>query len=270
MELAGLSMISLESLERHSLVDAAKHRSVLGTLLACVSAMGIGACAPSPTMEKTRPAISPKDFALVPCGAAWADAPCALAIAGGKRVLFGAPTGTASSLTQEDLRGLDVVMLFSLRARDIEGLGEVRNESWRAGRSQALRVVGPEGTTAMVDALNRVFEQSDALRIVEEGIPKGGYDAAVLEGVEWPVDAPDATVFDTGDVSVRIFQDTYVATYFEQVEGEGYNYYAFLTGCGGRAPLDQLANTQTTMVDINCLDDAGIKWPLTETIFIKD
>lgn len=225
----------------------------------------LGACNFVSPQDEVRPSIAPSEFALTPCAEPLAEKPCALAIAGGKRVLFGAPAGVAASLTPEDLRGLDAVMLFSLRAGDIEGLDEVRNESWRAGRSVPLRVVGPEGTVQVVEALNKMFEQADALRVVEEGIPRGGYDAAVLEGVELPVGASDATVFDTGDVRVQVFGAHYVVSYRDREQN---TYLARLTGCGDGAPYDASLSEYTRLINVSCLEDANIKWPLTKTVFV--
>ena len=180
------------------------------SLLGCFAAL-VAACAdPSPTPAVTTDIISPQDFALVPCGSEQAERPCALAIAGGKRILFGAPAGAAASMLKDDLQHLDAVIVFSLRAADIEGLDEVRNESWRAGRDQPLLTIGPRGILEVVDGLNKAFEQADALRIVEEGIPRGGYDAAVLTGRDA---VPSQTVFDTGDVQVVRLTDGYQMSY---------------------------------------------------------
>ncbi|MCF6328587.1 MAG: hypothetical protein L3J02_02145, partial [Henriciella sp.] len=141
----------------------------------CMAIVMLASCGgPEEANPETRPRISPEDFALVPCGPARADRPCVLAVAGGKRILFGAPAGVSKTLADADLRQLDAVMLFSLHAVDIEGLDEVRNASWRAGRSEPLLVVGPEGTLGMIEGLNAAFEQADALRVAEEGMPVGG------------------------------------------------------------------------------------------------
>ncbi len=165
----------------------------------------LGACdqVSDPQTASERPEITPQDFALVPCGPGLETRPCTLAIAGGKRVLFGAPAGIAATLQAQDLQLLDGVMLFSLSAADLEGLDEVRNESWHAGRSEPLLVVGPEGIDEVVTAMNKAFEQSDALRIVEEGIPRGGYDAAILVSDVLPrTGETPAIMFDTGDIVI--------------------------------------------------------------------
>lgn len=171
----------------------------------------LAACDGAPNAPGQLPLeIAPQDFVVLPCGALPADRPCALAVAGGKRVMFGAPAGAASALSLEDLRLLDVVLIFSLRGRDIEGLDELRNESWRAGRATPLLVIGPTGTEDVITALNKAFEPSDALRIVEEGIPPGGYDAAIMTARSG---APGQIVFDTGDVQVRAARHGYDMVY---------------------------------------------------------
>ena len=85
------------------------------------------------TEGEDRPSIAPADFAIVPCSED-AETPCLLVLAGGKRLLFGAPAGVSGSLPATDLAHLDGVFLFSLLPQDVEGLDEVRNAGWRAGR----------------------------------------------------------------------------------------------------------------------------------------
>lgn len=175
--------------------------------------LGLTGCGGSDPSAAQRIDISPRDFVVLPCGPTDAEQPCALAVAGGKRIVFGAPAGVGSTVSSEDLRQLDAVILFSLRARDIGGLDELRNESWRAGRSDPLLVIGPTGIDVVVEALNKAYEQSDALRIVEEGIPPGGYDAAVMVARTW---SRDQIIFDTGDVRVRAVSGGFSTAYNQQ------------------------------------------------------
>jgi len=76
----------------------------------------------SVTVERIRST----DFALLPCAAASPAAPCVLVVAGGKRLLFGAPPGLREAMGAGTLGSLDAVLLFSLQGPDIEGLDEVR------------------------------------------------------------------------------------------------------------------------------------------------
>lgn len=163
----------------------------LATLSACGGASQPGSIA-----------VSSRDFVLLPCGSE-VPAPCTLAIAGGKRVLLGAPSGAEVMMSDDDLRQIDAVLLFSLRARDVEGLDTVRNRSWQAGRREPLLVIGPAGTAEFVDGLNTAFEVTDSLLIVDEGMPAGGFDAAVLAGTDLPLSGEWAVAFDTGDFRVQ-------------------------------------------------------------------
>lgn len=227
-------------------------------LCGMAAVFALGSCGNTSTTSE-RPEIKPQDFALVPCGPELAERPCALVVAGGKRVLFGAPAGVAATLEKDDLRQLDAVMLFSLRAADIEGLDEVRNETWWAGRDEPLLVVGPEGTADMVDALNKAFEQADALRIVEEGIPPGGYDAAVLEARESLSGVPD---FDTGDVRIERRGSILSVTYSQEA-------MVTLESCTQqRSPPKELRIVSLPVTFLGCIEAADMQWPLTETVFI--
>lgn len=184
--------------------------------LALLIAAGLGACSDEPERVGTAPIeIAPQDFVLLPCGPGEADRPCALAVAGGKRIVFGAPAGASLTMSESDLKQIDAVIVFSLRAADLEGVDELRNASWRAGRSTPLLVIGPSGIEDVIEATNKAFEQSDALRIVEEGIPPGGYDAAIVEARAW---AGDQVIFDTGDVRVRTVQGGFSVGYNDQAD----------------------------------------------------
>ncbi len=224
------------------------------------SAILITACggAPAARVEgpTSHPAISSTDFALLPCGPGEAERPCALVMAGGKRVLFGAPAGALTGLSEEDLANLDAVMLFSLRAEDIEGLDEVRNASWRAGRSAPLRVSGPDGTAEMIAALNLAYEASDAIAFVERG-SKGGFDSAVLVAGE-----SEGKVFDTGDLLIQAggFSDmSYLVSYAQK--------HIQLAACqefeGG------VFNMPHVSMSIEC-SGSGTSWPLTAPVFITE
>ncbi len=217
-------------------------------------AMGLSAC--SNEAPPTNPApleIAPQDFVLLPCGPERADRPCALAIAGGKRIVFGAPAGASLTLTASDLKQIDAVIVFSLRAADLEGLDELRNESWRAGRSTPLLVIGPAGIEDVIEATNKAFEQSDALRIVEEGIPPGGYDAAIVEARAW---AGDQVIFDTGDVRVRTVQGGFSIGYNDQAELD-------IRACGAPA-IERDADTA-----LGCdTEMADAAWPLRAPLIV--
>ena len=198
--------------------------------------------------------VEPHQFVLIPCGSLADERPCTLASIGGKRILFGAPAGVTMALSQEDLKLLDAVMLFSLRASDTNGLAEVRNRSWEAGRDTPLLVVGPSGIDAFVAGLNQAYEMADALRIVEEGIPAGGYDAALLRTRSGP---QQQTVFDTGDVVVTRSTGGYTIKYLET----------------NRVWLSSCKSEDAPQLDysIQCDPQASAyTWPLTRPLFVKE
>lgn len=229
-------------------------------LAAALFALVLGACGAAPNAPSAaRPNVQPTDFALVPCGPGLATRPCVLVIAGGKRVLMGAPAGVAATLVEEDLAQLDVVMVFSLHAEDVEGLDEVRNASWRAGRSVPLLVVGPEGTTSVVEALNRAFEQADALRVVEEGMPPGGYDAAILTGQDlrgrdWKM------AYDTGDLIVRTLPHSAMRMSFEVT----YQDQLYVSPCAAEAKIPEAIGMK-----VLACEGGDLAWPLSKTVFIR-
>ena len=84
--------------------------------------------------------------------------------------MFGAPAGAGRQAEPDDLAGLEALFLFSVHPLDIEGVDEIRNRGWRAGRAEALAVAGPEGTGALVDGLNAAYEQPDAISFIEDEI----------------------------------------------------------------------------------------------------
>jgi len=223
-----------------------------------ILAMGLVACGRgSPPSDP--PVISPQDFVLMPCRSADAARPCALIVAGGKRVLFGVPSGAAVSLGSEDLRQLDAVIVFSLRAPDLEGLDEIRNASWRAGRDVPLLTIGPRGILDVVDGLNKAYEQADALRVVEEGIPRGGYDAAILTGRE----ASDVqVVFDTGDVQITRLGNGYRIEYDRKALID-------LWSCDGGRSGAAVPDEDMLALSVSC-DGAApdLAWPLRQTHFV--
>ena len=214
----------------------------------------MAACSPFGTRADLDLVIEPDDFVVLPCQQVRDALPCALVVAGGKRVLFGAPTGAAASFDGDHLSQLDAVLLFSLRATDIEGLDDVRNRSWRVGRETPLSVIGPVGLEDFVTALNKAYEQADALRVVEDGIPTGGYDAGVLSAV---TAVSGQIVFDTGDLWIERRADGYLVFYKESVT-------LALTKCGS-------ASAEEAGFLISCADDSpDLVWPVSEPVFLQE
>lgn len=217
------------------------------------TALLLAACGETSEVGDVDLVVEPHQFVLIPCGPIAGERPCALAAVGGKRILFGAPAGVTATLSLDDLKLLDAVMLFSLRASDTNGLAEVRNRSWEAGRAAPLLVIGPSGVDAFVAGLNKAYEMADALRIVEDGIPSGGYDAAVLRTNSGP---EQQTVFNTGDVVVMRTSAGYSIDYLETTN-------VWLSSCKSdiAPPAD---------FSILCDPDADTyAWPLRRPLFVK-
>ncbi len=204
--------------------------------------------------------VKPADFALVPCSISESDEPCALVMAGGKRILMGAPAGVGKSLDDETLGNLDAVMLFSLRAEHIEGLDEVRNRSWRLGRDVQLKVIGPDGTKDVVEAINRAFEVSDAELFLEDR-GAGGFNAPLLVSVATEP-ATRAEVFNTGDLSVMRIVNTHgQAGYWVDYGGKR----ALLEPCG----MDQAGKFAGGVdISVNCGEENAHVWPLEKVAFV--
>lgn len=248
-----------------------RHLLAVGVLLLA------GACTeplpPVPADElraSERASVVPADFAVVPCDQD-VRAPCVLLLAGGKRLLFGAPAGISHSLPAEDLAELDGVFLFSLLPQHVEGLDEVRNSGWRAGRPDALQVSGPNGTESLVEGLNLAFEQPDALSFVEEGAPSGGFDAALLSNYA-EVRPRSALVFDRGDLKVDAATGqgthaTYTIRYRDLSEAW---HELVLRPCGGPAPENDASRQEPeTRVTIACeTENEDVSWPVQNLFFI--
>jgi len=218
---------------------------------------------------ETDPPVQPADFAMRPCSQNEAT-PCVLVLAGGKRLLFGAPAGVGNVIGREELARLDGLFLFSLRPEEVEGLDEVRNLSWQAGRPENLGVIGPEGTSGLIDGLNRAYEVSDALIFVEDGAPAGGFDAAMLQ-----TDAEvtrQIAVFDTGDLKVEAMAGpndrvSYRVVYRDLDEVW---HSLRLQPCGAPdIPALDVETTPENSAQIACTDGSfGTDWPFTRTRFL--
>jgi hypothetical protein len=232
---------------------------VLRTIL-CMAALTLAGCNKSTLMS---PPISDADveitstaFAILPCAGHDAAMPCALVRAGGKRVLMGAPAGVSQSLSTEDLRQLDAVMLFSLRAADLEGLDEIRNASWLAGRSEPLPVSGPGGTAKVLAALNAVFEISDARHFLTKSMP-GGYDAPLLRAVPGESDTK-TQVFSTGDLIItHLVNADGLTGYWVDYDGVR----AVIEPCG-MTQAAQFGGENKALIACAPTENATATWPL--------
>lgn len=182
---------------------------MLRGLLTSGTAWLLAACGPVQTppepdaesqARRTR-AIAPTDFVVAPCERKSETGICLVIAAGGKRVLMGAPAGTDMGRIEGDTVPPDAVILPSLHAATLEGLDEVRNRAWLAGRRPPLIIAGGEGISDIVMALNQVYATSDALAYIE-GARKGGFNR---EPITAKTVSPGEIAFDTGDLQIRAF-----------------------------------------------------------------
>ncbi len=230
--------------------------------------LGVAACGAAEAPPEPARSIASTDFALAACGPQDQRRACVLVVAGGKRVLLGAPAGVAASLSDDDLAQIDAVMLFSLHADDIEGLDEVRNATWRAGRMRPLPVAGPPETERIVAAVNAAFEVSDAL-IVADGGAASPFDAAPLV-VRTPAAGAAArewTALDTGDLRVVATAAGPLRRMF-RIEYEGVS--ALIAPCEVAAEL--LPSPAAVDFTLACADaQRDAAWPLAgPPIFITN
>lgn len=213
---------------------------------------------PNTDVAGTRaPQITSSDFVLLPCVGVKPTRACALLMAGGKRIMIGAPEGAGSGLSPEDLQNLDAVILLSLRGGDIEGLGAIRNATWRAGRAQQLVVAGPIGIKDVNDGLNTIYEAADALAYVE-GRASGGYDMAPLKPV-----LAEGRVFDTGDLKIDAREDSAGHVGYD-IDYNGVHVVILPCGHSANERVDALAGDY-----ILACEAGAAQWPVQTPVFIE-
>ena len=167
---------------------------------------------------------------------------------------FGTPSGIRRAFDGETLASLDSVLLFSLQAPDLEGLDEVRNAGWTAGRETPLPVGGPSGLRDFVAALNKAYEMSDS-QIFVENAPKGGFGAALLGVLPGEGDAK-TEVFNTGDLVVtKLEAANGRAGYWVDYGGQR----AVLQPCGMNLAVKF---NEIDAFTLACGEETGTEWPL--------
>jgi len=210
--------------------------------------------------------IAPSDFALVPCAGVSPDAFCTILAAGGKRVLIGAPAGIGDGRVDGETVLPDIVLLPSLDPRGIEGLDEVRNRTWRAGRRSRLVVAGGLGTEDLVQGLNDAYALPDATAFLE--VPAEGRDFASMLLAAREI-GPGDIAFDTGDLVVASRdagrgQLAYLATYGARE--------VLIAPCG--SDIDRFDEIDGADMIVGCAngergDDPDVHWPLDRPVFFN-
>ena len=142
----------------------------------------LGTGNPRPTMERFGPSI--------------------LVEAGGQRLLIDAGRGAAQRLfdigAREALVGVTALFLTHLHSDHVVGLPDLWLTSWVFGRTKALEVVGPPGTTDMAGHLEKAFQWDITTRYKDEAYPLEGVRLAARDsqpGVVYEKDGLRVTAF---------------------------------------------------------------------------
>lgn len=145
--------------------------------------------------------IAPDEFGVFPCnqqtGSDDPYAPCLLVMAGGKRLVFGAPMA-------QDWRGigyLDAVFLHNGHPISSGALMGARYYTWRNGRTGPLLVIAGDLQLDALKAQDEAQASADALSVLESGNTLSFVDAK-LRPKPVPATANGFKVFDTGDLQV--------------------------------------------------------------------
>ncbi len=122
--------------------------------------------------------------------------PCALIAAGGDYYLVDAGLDSARNLMlwQIPLDRIRGVFLTHMHSDHIAELGEIRLQTWVAGRNAPLKVYGPPGIETVVAGFNEAYALDSGYRTAHHGaafLPPG---AAALAAVPLPLGNADARV----------------------------------------------------------------------------
>jgi len=179
---------------------------------------------------KSRPApISADTFRATMCGAGR----CVLVEAGGLAFLFGAGEGTAAGLARLSLlrADMDLVLMPEADLRSAGGLPGLARAAKAAGRTDALKINGPQGIVAVVDGANLLASADAAVRmtVVPDGENQG------LAG---------RIVFDSGVVVIRTFEGADAKGRLYRIDFDGTS--LILAGCraGAETILTAARGTQ--------------------------
>ncbi|MFM1982145.1 MAG: hypothetical protein RJB22_864, partial [Pseudomonadota bacterium] len=98
---------------------------------------------------------------------------CTLILAGDRAFVVDTGPGSANNLSRwrfpmKRLRG---VLLTHFHSDHIGDLGEIRMQSWVAGRTAPLPVYGPDGVDQIVAGVNTTYAQDDSYRGPEHDLP---------------------------------------------------------------------------------------------------
>jgi ribonuclease Z len=131
---------------------------------------------------------------------------CTLIAAGNDIYVIDAGLGSVRNLLtwRVPLQNVKGVFLTHFHSDHIGELGELRLQTWVAGRRTPLKVYGPPGVEDVVDGFNKVYSHDSDYRTAHHGeafLPREDADLVAV-AVSIPAKQPIAPVFDTNGLKV--------------------------------------------------------------------
>ncbi len=129
---------------------------------------------------------------------------CVAILAGNSLYIVDAGAGSAltAALHRLPLERLEAVFLTHFHSDHFAALPEFNLNSWVAGRSSPLAVIGPGGVSAVVDGLNQAYQHDRDYRVAHHGADLLPPDLGLLEAQA--IEAGD--VLQLGDLTIRSLQ----------------------------------------------------------------
>jgi ribonuclease Z len=132
--------------------------------------------------------------------------PCTLVEAGDRKFLIDAGRGAAIRLYQLKipLGRIDLQLLTHFHSDHTSGLPDIWLTGWLSSpfgaRTAPYRVIGPPGTRALIENLERAYAADIEIRIADEKLPPAGVATELTEFDR------DGTVYEEGGVKVIAFE----------------------------------------------------------------
>ena len=202
-------------------------------------------------VSTSAPALAgPRDLSVLLCGTGSPlpdvkrAGPCTLVAAGTHLFLVDAGLDSARNLMiwHVPLERVDAILITHFHSDHIAELGELRLQTWVAGRKRPLTVFGPPGIERVVDGFNEAYALDAGYRTAHHGAAMLPPDAVSLLAV--PVVAPahgPGMVLSRDGLTIRAFRvhhDPATPAYGYRFDFHGRS----VVVSGDTAPSDNLAN----------------------------